>query len=45
MSADDLLAKLDKTQVDLLKEECILLDTDDNKIGKILLHLSTPFSK
>lgn len=32
-STDDLLKGLDQTQIDLLKEECILLDKDDNRIG------------
>ena len=32
-SADELLAGLDETQVDLLKEECILIDRDDKRIG------------
>ncbi|XP_067929128.1 isopentenyl-diphosphate Delta-isomerase 1-like isoform X2 [Watersipora subatra] len=32
-SADSLLAGLDQTQIDLLKEECILVDTNDVKVG------------
>lgn len=32
-TVDSLLAGLDQTQIDLLKEECILLDNDDKNIG------------
>lgn len=32
-TVDSLLSGLDQTQIDLLKEECILLDEDDKKIG------------
>lgn len=32
-TADELLAGLDQTQIDLLKEECILIDDNDKRIG------------
>lgn len=32
-SPDELLAGLDQTQIDLLKEQCILLDEDDRVMG------------
>ena len=48
MSQDDIFQGLDQTQVDLMKEECILVDENDARIGsasKKVCHLMENINK